>query len=91
MKSIKEKPAQQLTLEGARFSMKYCRMALITERETRMGSIRSAAGTQSASALERGFGWCQGLQGEPLWTPLLLSEAMLEGITRACHPPWAGS
>lgn len=54
-------------------------MASITESETRMWSIRSAAGkTQSASALELGFGWCQGPQEEPSRTPLLLSEAMLE-------------
>lgn len=70
--------------------MKYCHMALIAESKTRMGSIRSVAGkTQSASDLELGFGWCWGTQGEPNRTPVLLSEAMLEGIARACHPPWA--
>lgn len=60
--------------------MKYCRMASITESETRMGSIRSAAGkTQSASALELGFGWCQGQQEEPSRTPTAIVR-VLEGM-----------
>ena len=66
-------------------------MALITESETRMGSIRSAAGkTHAVSALKHGFGWCQGMHEEPSRAPLLWSEVILEEIRRGGHPPLAG-